>query len=68
MARIDYELERIMDSHGTMEVLQIMSAIASEKAEHVMASYGDVHLARKWSRASRALDSCAHSKGVRGVS
>jgi hypothetical protein len=68
MANIDYEVERLIDQHGVQQVLSVMSLVAAEKAEHVMASYGDRHLARKWVRAANKLANCSTAQAILGVS
>jgi hypothetical protein len=68
MANIDHTVEALIDQHGVQQVLSVMSVIAAEKAEHVMASYGDKHLARKWVRAANALGNCSMTQAVRGIS
>lgn len=67
MANIDHAVEQLI-RHGLQQVLSVMSVIAAEKAEHVMASYGDRHLARKWVRAANKIGSCSTSQAVMGVS
>ncbi len=68
MANIDDTVERLIDQHGVQQVLSVMSIVAAEKAEHVMASYGDRHLARKWVRAANRLASCSMSQAVNAIS
>ncbi len=68
MASIDYDIERLIDQHGVQQVLSVMSVIAAEKAEHIMASYGDRHLARKWVRAANKLGACSTTPEILGVS
>lgn len=68
MAGIDDVIERLIDQHGVQQVLSVMSVIAAEKAEHVMASYGDRHLARKWVQAANRLAYCSMSQAVRAIS
>ena len=68
MANIDFAVERLIDQHGVQQVLSVMSLVAAEKAEHVLASYGDKHLARKWVRCANKLAACSTAEAVLGVS
>jgi hypothetical protein len=68
MSNIDNTVERLIDQHGLQQVLSVMSVIAAEKAEHIMASYGDRHLARKWVRAANKLGHCSNAQAILGVS
>lgn len=68
MANIDSTVEHLIDQHGVQQVLSVMSIIAAEKAEHIMASYGDRALARKWVQAANRLAHCSMSQAVRTIS
>ena len=68
MANIDHAVEHLIDQHGVQQVLSVMSIIAAEKAEHVMSSYGDRSLARKWVQAANRIAHCSMSKAVRRIS
>jgi hypothetical protein len=68
MANIDDTIERLIDQHGVQQVLSVMSMVAAEKAEHILASYGDRSLARKWGSAANRIAYCSMSQAVRAIS
>lgn len=45
-------LENLVDVHGLCAVLQSLSSVCDEKADHIRASYDDQNLARAWRLAS----------------
>jgi hypothetical protein len=68
MANIDHAVEALIDHHGVQQVLSVMSIICAEKAEHIVASYDDRPLARKWVRAANQLGRCSMSQAVNAIS
>ncbi len=52
------ELEKIIDTRGihVNGVLQMMSEIAYEKADHVRSTWADEPLAKLWERIGKKLD------------
>lgn len=50
------QLEKMIDSIGLEKVLEMLSAICAEKAEHVRSNWQDVTLARAWERNAKAID------------
>ena len=49
-------LEAFVDRHGMAEVLDCLSTICSEKAEHVRSAWQDEMLAKAWDRDAATLD------------
>jgi hypothetical protein len=55
---IDVELlESWIDRGGLVAVIEAVSVIAREKAEHVATTWDDAELARRWARVADRLDS-----------
>lgn len=44
-------LETLMDDAGLSPILEALSEICAEKAEHIRETYGDRALARRWDTA-----------------
>lgn len=57
-------LEQLIDKMGLDHVLQAISEICSEKADHIRASYSDKVLERQWRSASNAVDACSCNTAV----
>jgi hypothetical protein len=53
------DLEAWVDRASLHQVLEALSEIASEKAEHVGTNWQDRALAREWNQASRAVGRAA---------
>lgn len=51
-------LESLIDGAGLSPVLEALSLICDEKAEHIESSYGDKGLARQW-RTACGVIGCA---------
>lgn len=49
------QLEQLIDSSSLRQVLETISAIASEKAFHIGASYDDRTLQKTWDNASKKI-------------
>ncbi len=58
------KLEQIIDRIGIEKTLEILSEIASAKAEHVATTWQDWKLSHAWERASRALAKYSTSRAV----
>ena len=52
---LDYKLEQIIDATSVAKVLDMMSGICGQKADHIQSNWQDAPLARKWQRASDRL-------------
>lgn len=61
-------LESLVDSCGLGAVLEALSAICGEKAEHIDQAYGDGALARHWRTAEGAVGVVATAPDVLTVS
>jgi hypothetical protein len=61
-------LELLIDATSLSDVLQQLSEICFEKADHISASYDDQALARKWQSASNRLCVIATKSWVEAVS
>jgi hypothetical protein len=48
-------LEDLVDQHGLQTLIDNLSAIAFEKAQHIASSYGADSQSRGWEKASRKL-------------
>lgn len=51
-------LESIVDKSSMSDVINALSMIASEKADHIRINWQDEALARVWERMGRTLDRC----------
>lgn len=60
-------LETLVDSNTLCTVLQYLSFIAAEKAQHIEETWQDVGLAKEWRKAERLLDALAHKMQERGL-
>lgn len=49
-------LERLIDKHGIQGVVSELSAICSEKAEHIAHNWQDTKLARVWMGHAKKID------------
>lgn len=62
------DLENLIDSVGLFAVLESVSGIASEKADHIRASYQDPQTANCWDCAALAIEISTRDEYVRAVS
>ena len=46
------ELEKILDSLGVVETLELLAQICSSKADHIWSTYQDAILEESWNRAA----------------
>lgn len=53
-------LETLVDSNTLCTVLQYLSSIAAEKAQHIEETWQDAALAKEWTKAEKLLDALAH--------
>lgn len=60
-------LEKLVDSNGLAAVLDALSAICHEKADHIHTSYDDRVTAVSWRRAGQRVHLAAESQAVRIV-
>lgn len=54
------ELEACVDKHGLFAVLDALSGICGQKAEHVATNWQDTKLAKDWAQAEAALDAASN--------
>ena len=52
-------LERLIDTHGLMELTEALAVIAEEKADHVRVNWQDKSLAKSWHRDAAHLEKLA---------
>jgi hypothetical protein len=52
-------LERLIDTGGLKPVLEALSDIAAEKAEHIRTNWQDKHTARYWDEACGHIGCCS---------
>lgn len=50
------ELEMMIDKNGLSDVLDAISVICAEKAEHLRTNWQDKNAARDWTKASNLVD------------
>jgi hypothetical protein len=53
------ELEAMIDSNSLDAILEAVSVICAEKAEHLLTNWQDKVTARDWAKASNLIDSVA---------
>lgn len=51
-----YDLEALIDRRGIEQVLVALALICNEKAEHVVHSWQDATLAKRWVAVGTAID------------
>lgn len=64
------KLERLIDESSLAEVVDALTTICYEKAEHISSDWQDDSLARQWTKAGKLLDGVAaklRSTGVPGI-
>ena len=49
------QIETLIDRHGLETVLQMITFVCQEKADHIMVSYSDESLARAWQANGRLV-------------
>lgn len=59
MQELKNKLETIIDSNSVATILEAMSQISYEKAQHIQESYQDKHLAGTWTIAGNQLSKLA---------
>ncbi len=57
-------LEAMVDTFGMSQVLEMLAEVASLKSAHVLESYQDERLARKWLNASQVLSNISNKMEV----
>jgi hypothetical protein len=55
----EQDVEEYIDRHGMEHMLTMLSNIAYEKVEHVLANYDDRALASAWRRGAKRIDTVA---------
>ena len=53
------DLERLIDSTSLAKVVEMLSGIAGEKADHIRTNWQDDRLASRWQRVANRLDKVA---------
>jgi hypothetical protein len=53
------QLEQLVDAHGLERVVEALSVVCGDKADHVLIYWQDHALAVAWDRASRRLHSAS---------
>jgi hypothetical protein len=48
-------LENLIDRYGIDQVLEMISEICGEKAEHIATAWQDAHLAKRWATLEGAV-------------
>jgi hypothetical protein len=61
------ELEMLIDRHGLAHVLDMLSDVCAEKAEHIESTWDDRGLAKLWHRAGVKVRAAALSPAVKGL-
>lgn len=56
IARDKDAIEEMIDRYGMSQFLSLVSGIAIEKSEHIVANYGNDMLARHWSAVGVSID------------
>lgn len=57
-------LEKLVDRYDVASMLESLSDICHEKAEHIADNWGDVKTAKTWARAGIEVGSVSHSVKV----
>jgi len=58
---IETELESLIDRHGLTHVVNTLSVICFEKAEHIRSTWGEDIDCEHWEKDSRTLDKAARA-------
>ncbi len=61
------KLEALIDAHGLYNVVETLSTICSEKAEHIETNWQDGKLARQWDYAAKSLYRCGVESAVHSL-
>lgn len=51
------QLEQLIDNYGLSYLLDMLATVCCHKAEHILASYGDVELSDQWEIAASNIRS-----------
>lgn len=54
--QLAFDLEEMMDKYSITTLIETLSSIAGEKAEHVRTNWQDERLGKTWDRMARVLD------------
>lgn len=57
-------LDVLIDKHGLRLVLELLSLVCHEKADHLRSSWQDDRTARTWEHDAKRIDACAAKVGV----
>jgi hypothetical protein len=60
-------LEMMIDASGISEILETLSVLCAEKANHVISSYNDEILAAVWASTSRKLRFVSNVPSIRAL-
>lgn len=60
-------LEHMIDDHGLSAVLEAISEICGEKAEHLRANWQDKDQANQWEKAQEYVNTCSGYVFKRGL-
>lgn len=60
-------LELLCDRSGLVNVLEVLSIVCEEKAEHIQSNWQDKVLAGAWERTAKELDKVAVRVKARGI-
>ena len=55
------KLETAIDNFGLSTVLDMMTDICNEKADHIYESYQDASLSSAWEKAAKKIDNTAYT-------
>lgn len=58
---LETELEALIDRHGLTHVVNTLSVICAEKADHLIGNWQDKNAAKVWAADSRVLDKAARA-------
>lgn len=61
------QLENLIDENGLSTVLDAISEICGEKAEHLHANWQDKNQANQWEKAQQYVDTCSNYVSKRGL-
>lgn len=53
------QIEKLIDTHGVVNVLHAISEICGEKADHIRSSYNDKVLAKAWDANAGIINTAA---------
>lgn len=61
-------LECLIDRVGLQETLNMVAAICAAKGAHILASYGDRHLAGAWNHSGMVISETADDSHIGSIS